>query len=160
MRTKLTLVIALLIALWSFSTVTGAHPYQDEISLIITQSGENLIFGGDTMANAHVTVQVWLGLDNCWGTIPITLNTQASAGGTYRISVLRVPNSRFPAGSYSAYALSVLVTPGPAVSMAETGCIYFSITYPVPELSEVHLLMILVTTITIVTVRRRLRSAD
>lgn len=131
-----TLLFLLIIHPWSL--VNGIGVDQTETSLIVTQSGEDLIFAGDTMANANVTIQVWPGM-NCWTSTPITLTTHSSYGGTYKVTVSKVQNGQFPAGTYSAYAFAVTVGPGLSMSVTESGCIYFYVSYPVLEFSEVPL---------------------
>jgi len=140
MRTSLaifgTLLFLLIIHPWP--AVNGTQADQTETSLIVTQSGEDLIFAGDTMANANVTIQVWPGM-NCWTSTPITLTAQSSYGGTYKVKVSKIQSGQFAAGTYSAYAFAVTVGPGLAMSVTESGCIYFYVSYPVPEFSEVPL---------------------
>ena len=137
----------------SWFVVDAKQPDQVETSLVVTQFESNLIFAGRTMPNASVTILVFRGIHCLPRASVANFTTHSGPSGSFEVTVSGVPNNQFPVGSYSAGAQAIS-----PIAFSSSGCTLFSVTYPVPEFSQLTLFATFTIVLSMLAIVRKARS--
>ena len=133
--------------------VNAIQPVQAS-SMTVSQSGSDLDFFGQTVANARVLIQVRPG-SACYGGPGMigsiaNITTSSSSSGTF-FTTFSLKTSQISAGQYAATLIAMSYNLPYA---NDEFCVFFVVTSPVPEFSQITMLAVVTMALSLVILRR------